>query len=123
MITRIWHGWASNETAQPYSELLHNRILPEFNRIRGYLGAYVFRRPAPNAETEFTVLTLFKDGEALERLTSDTGEPALAPAAAQALLSHYDRQSGDYEVVMTPERAEHAARLQRMPVHRIEWHW
>ncbi|MGH8399853.1 MAG: antibiotic biosynthesis monooxygenase [Gammaproteobacteria bacterium] len=123
MITRVWHGWAHQDAAQPYSELLRKRILPEFKRIRGYLGAYVFRRASSNAETEFTVLTMFKDIDAAQQLAGDGGGQALVPPAARTLLSRYDQQASDYEVVTTPKQAEHEARLQRTPVHRIEWNW
>lgn len=123
MITRVWHGWAPHDAAQPYSDLLHKRILPEFKRVRGYLGAYVFRRATPDAETEFTVLTLFKDRDAAQQFAGDNGEQALVPAAARGLLSRYDQQASDYEVVTTPKQTAQESYLQRAPRHRIEWHW
>lgn len=123
MITRVWHGWAPQDTAHSYATLLRDRILPGFKRLRGYLGAYVFRRATADAETEFTVLTLFKDIESVNRFASDNGEQALVPPAARTLLSRYDRQGSDYEVVTTPKQTEPVARVQQMPAHRIEWRW
>lgn len=123
MIARIWRGWAHRTTAQAYAQLLRNRVLPEFSRIRGYLGAYVFRRAVANAETEYTVLTLFRDIDAVRAFAGDDCEQAVVSADAQALLSHYEARAMHYEVVATPQQTKRDAWLQTMPRHRIEWHW
>src|SRR5438132_10208579 len=54
MIARLWHGWTKPENANSYEKLLRTEILPGFDRVRGYNGAYLFRE---DGETETEVVT------------------------------------------------------------------
>jgi hypothetical protein len=123
MIARLWRGWARDDAARSYGELLRKHVLPEFKRIQGFLGAYVFRQAAPGSETEFTVLTLFRDMDAVRAIAGEDGEQIFVPPEAQKLLSHYEPCANHYEIVTTPAQLQRDAWLQRMPQHRIGWNW
>lgn len=64
MITRIWHGWTSQQNADTYESLLKSEILPGIHRISGFKGATLLRRNSGD-EIEFITLTYFESLEAV----------------------------------------------------------
>ena len=101
MIARLWHGWTRPENADRYEKLLRTEVLPGFDHITGYNGAYVFRSDAEN-ETEFVTLTLFQDFEAVRRFAGEDYQRAVVPEEARKLLSRFDQTSKHYQIVTTP---------------------
>jgi len=101
MIARLWQGWIKPENATSYEKLLRTEILPGFDRVRGYNGAYLFREDG-ETETEFVTLTLFEDLEAVRRFAGENYEAAVVPAEAKKLLSRFDQRSKHYQIVITP---------------------
>jgi hypothetical protein len=102
MISRIWHGWTTQENADKYESLLRADILPGINRVRGYTGAYLLRRDAGNNEVEFVTMTQFTDiGAVIDFAGQDYGRAVIEPAARK-LLSHYDARSAHYNILLTP---------------------
>ena len=101
MIARLWHGWTKPENANSYEKLLRTEILPGFDRVRGYNGAYLFREDG-ETETEFVTLTLFEYLEAVRRFAGENYEAAVVPAEAKKLLSRFDQRSKHYQIVITP---------------------
>src|SRR6185295_18430284 len=70
MIGRIWHGWAAQEDADAYQDMLNSDVLPGIHKIPGYHGAYVMRRDVGD-EVEFTTLTIFEDLAAVKQFAGE----------------------------------------------------
>lgn len=102
MISRIWHGWTKHEDADKYEQLLRADVLPGIHRIRGYTGAYLLRREAPNNEVEFITITHFTDIHAVKAFAGEDYERAVIAPGATKLLTHYDERSAHYEILLTP---------------------
>ncbi len=102
MISRIWHGWTKREDADRYEKLLRSEVLPGIHRIRGYTGAYLMRRDAPNNEVEFVTITQFTDFHAVKAFAGEDYERAVIAPGAGPLLTHYDERSAHYETLLTP---------------------
>jgi heme-degrading monooxygenase HmoA len=102
MISRIWHGWTTAENADKYESLLRAEILPGIHRIRGYTGAYLLRRDAPDDEVEFVTMTQFTDIKAVIEFAGKDYERSVIAAGADKLLSHCDARTAHYLTLMTP---------------------
>ena len=101
MIARLWHGWTKVENADTYERLVATQVLPSFEPLRGYKGAYLLREDR-ESETEFVTLTLFEDLQAVRRFAGEDYETAVVPAKARQLLVRFDERSKYYEIVLTP---------------------
>ena len=102
MISRIWHGWTTDENADKYESLLRAEILPGIHRIRGYTGAYLLRRDAADDEVEFVTMTQFTDMKAVIEFAGKDYERSVIAAGADKLLSHCDARTAHYTTLMTP---------------------
>lgn len=101
MIARLWHGWTKPEQSDSYELLLAAKVLPTFQRLEGYKGAYLLRQDRAN-ETEFVTLTLFEDLEAVRHFAGDDYHVAVVPAEARQLLARFDDRSEHYEILLSP---------------------
>ena len=101
MIGRLWHGWTKPENADTYERFLATKLLPSFDKMEGYKGAYLFRDDR-ETETEFVTLTLFEDLEAVRRFAGEDYQVAVIPPEGRQLLARFDETSKHYEVVLTP---------------------
>ena len=101
MIARLWHGWTKPENADGYERLVATKVLPSFEHLEGYKGAY-FLRDDRESETEFVTLTLFEDQAAVRRFAGEDYHAAVVPAEAKELLARFDERSQHYEIVLTP---------------------
>jgi heme-degrading monooxygenase HmoA len=108
MISRIWHGWTTADTADAYESMLRADILPGIHRVRGYQGAYLLRRPA-GAEVEFVTITMFDDMSAVRAFAGEDYELAVIHPHARKLLTRFDERSAHYETIFTPEQVRAAA--------------
>lgn len=102
MIGRLWHGWTKPENSDKYAELVKIEVLPTFYKVRGYKGAYFFRRDSQD-ETEFVALTFFENMQAVRQFAGEDYEKAVVPPQARKLLSRFDQESRHYEMVSSPE--------------------
>jgi len=101
MIARLWHGWTKPEKADNYELLVATKVLPSFEHLKGYKGAYLLRQDRDN-ETEFVTLTLFEHLEAIRRFAGEDHELGVVPSEAKQLLARFDERSQHYEIVLTP---------------------
>jgi heme-degrading monooxygenase HmoA len=101
MIARLWHGWTRPENADRYELLVATQVLPSFEPLKGYKGAYLLREDR-ESETEFVTLTLFEDVEAVRRFAGEDYQAAVVPTEARQLLARFDERSRHYEIVLTP---------------------
>ncbi len=104
MISRVWFGWTSHESAASYQSLLETEILPGIaqRRIEGYRGAHLLRRDL-GSEVEFVTVLWFDSLDAVRDFAGEDYEAAVVPAGARALLSRFDDRSAHYEVRLSPQ--------------------
>ncbi|HEB32949.1 MAG TPA: antibiotic biosynthesis monooxygenase [Spirochaetes bacterium] len=99
MISRIWHGWTSQENADIYEHLLRDEIFTRISNqhISGYRGIHLLRR---NLETEVEFITImwFESYKAVKEFAGEEYEKAVVPPKARKLLSRFDTHSQHYEV-------------------------
>jgi heme-degrading monooxygenase HmoA len=104
MIARIWHGWANEQNADAYEQLLQHEIFVSFRdkKINGYKGVELLKRTT-NTETEFTTIMYFENLDAVKEFAGKDYEKAVVPEKAQKLLQRYDATSQHYEIIKERE--------------------
>jgi heme-degrading monooxygenase HmoA len=102
MISRLWHGWTTDQNADAYEKLLREEVLPGIHRVRGFKGAQVLRRELKD-EVEFVVITSFDSIEAVKEFAGADYEVAVILPEAHRLLSRFDARSAHYETVIRIE--------------------
>lgn len=109
MISRVWHGWTSRESADAYERLLLGTVLPGIRArgIAGYHGAYLYRRDVDEG-VEFVTTMLFDGMDAVRAFAGEDHELSVVPAPARALLSRFDARAAHYEVLLTPAEGARA---------------
>jgi heme-degrading monooxygenase HmoA len=102
MISRIWHGWTTQDNADAYERLLKSEVFMGIKnrQIAGYRGIHLFRRNLGN-EVEFVTVMWFDSMEAIRAFAGDDYEASVVPPKARALLSRFDARSQHYEVKAT----------------------
>ena len=98
MIVRTWRGRASAARSAAYPEHFRRRVVPELERIEGFLGASLLQQARAD-EVEFLVLTRWASMDAIRAFAGDTLETAVVEPDAVAALSSFDRSVQHYEVV------------------------
>lgn len=102
MILRIWHGWATADTADAYQRLVDDPIVPGImgRGIPGLRHVDILRRRGEDdAEVEFVTLMTFDDWTAIEAFAGPGGTTSYVPAEARRLLSRFDDHSQHYDLV------------------------
>lgn len=107
MITRIWHGWTTPESADKYETLLKEEIFTfiQNRKIPGFQGIQLNRREVGD-EVEFLTIMSFDSLEAVRVFAGEDYELAFVPDKARAILSHFDQRAQHYEV-----RAERSGKI------------
>ena len=101
MISRIWHGYTTFENADTYERLLKEEIFIGIkNRnIKGYMGIQLLRRQLDN-ETEFITIMWFDSLDSVREFAGKDYEKAVVPDKAHKVLSHFDKVSQHYNVLV-----------------------
>jgi len=104
VISRIWHGWTTNENADAYERIVSTRVIPEIaaRRIPGYRGAHLLRRPLEN-EVEFVTIMWFDSIDDVRGFMGEDYEAAHVPPEARAVLARFDARSQHYDMLMAPD--------------------
>ena len=99
MLARTWHGWTAPAKAAAYEDLLRREVFPAIaaRSGQGLMQVDLLQRPDGD-EVEFMTIMWFADQAALDRFTQGKGEAAYVPAAARAILKHFDDRSRHYEL-------------------------
>ena len=106
MIYRVWRGWATKENADAYERIVRGQVIPgiEERGIPGFLSIDLVRRERDD-DVEFMTLMWFDDLASVRAFMGEDYETAHVPAAAQAVLSDFDRRSAHYEVLDRREQS------------------
>jgi hypothetical protein len=99
MISRIWHGYTTEENADAYESLLKREIFVGISNrhIAGYRGIHLLRRSIPH-EVEFITVMWFDSLDAVREFAGADYEQCVVPPEARLLMSHFDERSQHYEV-------------------------
>lgn len=110
MICRIWRGWALQENARRYEEVVRQKVIPEIEsrRLPGFLHIDLLRRDH-GMEVEFQTIMWFENREAIIEFMGENYERSHVPEEARAVLSCFDERAAHYEVV--ERKAQPSARL------------
>ncbi len=101
MISRIWHGYTTKANADTYQKLLESEIFVGIkNRnIQGYKGIQLLRREK-GSETEFITIMWFESIDAVKIFAGEDFEKAVVPDKAQKVLTHFNKTSQHYNVLV-----------------------
>ena len=99
MISRIWHGWTTQENADAYESLLNNEIFVGIkNRnIKGFKDIQLLRRTVGD-EVEFVTVMRFDSIDSVREFAGDDYEACVVPSSARRLLKRFDDRSQHYEI-------------------------
>ena len=99
MISRIWHGWTTQQNADIYEALLKEEIFVgiQNRRISGFKGIQLLRRQV-NEEVEFITIMTFDSLKSVQEFAGLDYEQAVVPEKARAVLSRFDQRSQHYEI-------------------------
>jgi len=100
MIGRIWLGWTTRENADKYERLLKEEIFSGIaeEKVSGYKGMQLFRRPLDIDEMEFVTIMWFDSWDAVKQFAGEDYERAYVPPAAREVLARFDERSQHYEI-------------------------
>lgn len=98
MIIREWRGRAAPDNAHAYPEHFRTTVLPELERIPGFLGAALSRRRL-GERIEFLVLTRWQSLDAIRAFAGDDLTTAVVEPGAVASLVEFDREARHYDLI------------------------
>jgi antibiotic biosynthesis monooxygenase (ABM) superfamily enzyme len=96
VITRLWRGWTTTDSADAYERFLLRELFPQMREIPGFRGADVLRC-AGEGEVAFVTLTRFDSLAAIRAFAGDDYETPVLEPTARALLSRYDARAQHFE--------------------------
>ena len=98
MILRVWRARAERHREAAYPEHFRRHVVPELQRIPGFLGADLASREH-EGEIEFTVCTRWASMEAVRRFAGAQPDGAVVEPGAVAALRAYDDHVTHHVVV------------------------
>ncbi|HEX8924206.1 MAG TPA: antibiotic biosynthesis monooxygenase [Terriglobales bacterium] len=101
MIARIWHGYTLPENADTYESMLKPQVLPDIDKVPGYLGTYFIRRNL-GSEVEFCTIMLWDSLDSIKAHAGNDYERSIVPEERRKVLSRWDERAAHYEVVTHP---------------------
>jgi antibiotic biosynthesis monooxygenase (ABM) superfamily enzyme len=96
VITRLWRGWTSAESAERYERFLLEELFPSMRGITGFRGADVLRRQE-GEDVAFVTLTRFESLDAVIAFAGDEYEVPVLEPQALALLSRYEERAAHFD--------------------------
>jgi antibiotic biosynthesis monooxygenase (ABM) superfamily enzyme len=107
MITRIWHGWTSQQNAAAAYQLwLQAENFPAIvaRNVAGYRGLSLLKRDAGD-EVECTTIMWFDSISSVKAFAGEHYETAVIPPLARALLSRFEERSAHHVTLVPPSLA------------------
>lgn len=97
-VVRLWRATATVANFPAYERHLRKKVLPELQRIAGFLGITFLCRDRGN-RAELQVLTRWKSMDAIRQFAGDDPELAVVEPEAKALLLEFDTRVTHFNVV------------------------
>ncbi len=97
MIARIWHGKTKAEDFEKYSDFLIKRAVPDYKNTEGFIRL-VFLRRKEEKEAHFTLITFWKDIDAIKKFAGDDYEKAKYYEEDKNFLLEFEEKVKHYEV-------------------------
>ncbi|QAY75704.1 antibiotic biosynthesis monooxygenase [Sphingosinicella sp. BN140058] len=100
MICRMWKGWTTIQNAPAYERVVRGEVIPgiEAMKIPGFRHIDLMRRDA-GTEVEFQTIMWFDSLEAITAFVGPDAEVSHVPAAARAVLTHFDARAAHFTVI------------------------
>ena len=100
MIIREWRGRALRDHADAYPKHFRESVLPELQKISGFVGAHLCERLLEQGNrVEFLVLTQWESMEAIKSFAGASVDKAVVEPAAVAALTDFDDTVRHYAVL------------------------
>jgi heme-degrading monooxygenase HmoA len=99
MIVRLWSARATAAGAESYATHFRRTILPELQRIAGFRGALLLRRPVTD-DVKLIVLTFWESMASIRGFTGDDATAAVVGPEARAVLKEFDRDVEHFDLVL-----------------------
>ncbi|MFG0256369.1 MAG: antibiotic biosynthesis monooxygenase family protein [Phycisphaerales bacterium JB043] len=97
MITRSWQGTTRPNHETLYVEHLQQDVIPVLERIPGFLGCTILRRPQGES-FQYRVETRWQSLETIRAFAGADITRSVVPPEAQAHLSEFDTSAEHWEV-------------------------
>jgi antibiotic biosynthesis monooxygenase (ABM) superfamily enzyme len=99
-VCRLWHGWTTPENADAYERIVRGDVIPgiEARRIPGFRHIDLMKRDLGD-EVEFQTLMWFDSLDAIKAFMGQDYRVSHVPAAAQVVLSRFDKRASHFEVL------------------------
>lgn len=98
MIERHWTALAKPGMSEAYVRHLEKETFPKLKKIPGFVGGSILRRPVANM-TEFVVVTLWEDVEAIREFAGPDIEKAVVPPKIAAMMAKYDENARHFDKI------------------------
>jgi heme-degrading monooxygenase HmoA len=103
MIARIWSAHTTADNWPAYEHHFVTNVVPELRTVDGYVSANLLKRDA-GSDIEITVITVWRDLDAIAAFAGPDREAAVVTPSAAALLTSYGHRVRHYELTFS-ERA------------------
>lgn len=77
MIARLWTGATRTDDAAGYEDYMRAHALPGYSGTAGNRGVLMLRRDLPGGRSEFTMVSLWEDMDAVRAFAGDDPETAV----------------------------------------------
>ncbi len=99
MIVRFWSARVAPAREEEYLQEVRERVIPEFEKLAGCLGAFFTRRDR-EGEVEYRVLTMWASWQAVEKMAGADPKQAYVPPEIATILSRFDTTAEHFESVI-----------------------
>jgi len=100
-VARQWRARATPAGADAYEEHFRSAVLPELERVEGWLGAQLLRRDDRD-EVELVAITWFESLDAIRRFAGPDLERAVVAPEARRVLTSFEDRVRHYRIVAGP---------------------
>ncbi len=97
MTARIWHGKTSLAHYEIYTEFLRKKAIPDYQGTPGFVKL-LFLRNIANGEGHFTLITVWKELEAIKNFAGDDTDKAKYYDDDREFLLEFEESVQHFEV-------------------------
>lgn len=97
MIARIWHGKTSLAHYEIYTAFLREKAIPDYQGTPGFVKL-MFLRNIVNGESHFTLITTWKDLDAIKNFAGDDIDKAKYYDEDRGFLLEFEENVRHFEV-------------------------